>query len=151
VNVHNNEISPDTLPLPVNIEAAGGVVYRIKNGEPKVLLIYRRGVWDLPKGKIEEGEGLEMAAAREVAEETGSSIPMIAGRLPVTRHSYTLDLLSYTKQTHWYAMVSTSQHFEPQLNEQIESVEWVPLNEAIIKVGYENLKIVLNSFKTWLG
>ena len=41
------------------------------NFKNEILLIYRNGVWDLPKGKIEFGESYEDAALREVAEETG--------------------------------------------------------------------------------
>ena len=42
---------------PLAIEAAGGyVVRRTKKGNLKVLVIFRRGVWDLPKGKLDRGE-----------------------------------------------------------------------------------------------
>ena len=50
------------------IQAAGGFVHTDKN---EVLLIYRRGKWDLPKGKLDEGEDLEACALREIKEETG--------------------------------------------------------------------------------
>ncbi|RMD70006.1 MAG: NUDIX domain-containing protein, partial [Bacteroidetes bacterium] len=52
------------------VEAAGGVVHAEQTPE-QVLFIFRRGMWDLPKGKIDEGETPEQAALREVAEETG--------------------------------------------------------------------------------
>ena len=50
------------------IKAAGGVV---QNSQNKYLLIFRRGKWDLPKGKIDKGETIKNAATREVMEETG--------------------------------------------------------------------------------
>mgnify|MGYP000625090747 CR=1 FL=1 len=50
------------------IKAAGGLVV---NEDGEVLLIKRRGLWDLPKGKVEEGEFMRLAAVREVKEETG--------------------------------------------------------------------------------
>lgn len=50
------------------IVAAGGIVFNEFN---EVLFIYRRGYWDLPKGKLDPGETLEEAAVREVEEETG--------------------------------------------------------------------------------
>ena len=50
------------------IQAAGGLVSNEKN---ELLIIYRRGKWDLPKGKIDEEETPEQCAVREVAEETG--------------------------------------------------------------------------------
>ena len=50
------------------IKAGGGLVL---NPFGKVLLIFRRGVWDLPKGKQDPGETLAQTAVREVCEETG--------------------------------------------------------------------------------
>ena len=50
------------------IIAAGGLVLNEKN---ELLMIFRRGFWDLPKGKVDEGETLEQCAVREVKEETG--------------------------------------------------------------------------------
>src|SRR6478752_5737606 len=50
------------------IEAAGGLVY---TPNEEVLLIFRKGKWDLPKGKLDDGEELETCAIREVEEETG--------------------------------------------------------------------------------
>src|SRR5690554_763046 len=62
------EIKTEFLSNFLCIEAAGGLVL---NSNQEVLLIYRRGVWDLPKGHVEEGETIETAAIREVQEETG--------------------------------------------------------------------------------
>jgi hypothetical protein len=50
------------------IKAGGGLVI---NPFGKILLIFRRGVWDLPKGKQDPGETLAQTAMREVQEETG--------------------------------------------------------------------------------
>src|SRR6476646_10094607 len=46
------------------IDAAGGVVI---NEQDAVLMIYRRGKWDLPKGKCDEGEEIAECALREVS------------------------------------------------------------------------------------
>ena len=37
----------------------------------KLLMIFRRGKWDLPKGKLDKGETFERCAVREIEEETG--------------------------------------------------------------------------------
>jgi 8-oxo-dGTP pyrophosphatase MutT (NUDIX family) len=50
------------------IEAAGGLVL---NERGNLLMIFRRGKWDLPKGKRDAGESIETCAVREVEEETG--------------------------------------------------------------------------------
>src|SRR6476660_2723227 len=51
------------------IEAAGGIV---QNEKKELLFIFRRGKWDLPKGKMEQNEDPETCAAREIEEETGA-------------------------------------------------------------------------------
>ena len=50
------------------IQAAGGLVI---NESDEIMLIFRRGKWDLPKGKLDKGETIEQCAVREVQEETG--------------------------------------------------------------------------------
>lgn len=53
---------------------AGGVVFRIRNGQPEYLLVEASKdptEWVLPKGHIEDGEHPRQTAVREVHEETG--------------------------------------------------------------------------------
>lgn len=130
------------------ITAAGGVVY---NEKGEVLLIFRRGVWDLPKGKLEENETVKECATREVAEEVGiSTLPKITFSLKDSYHEYDEKGTRYGKTTHWYGMrlVSTPiDGFNPETNEGIEQVKWVSLNEAKKIVGYDNLVDILDSFE----
>ncbi len=131
------------------IIAAGGVVFRDMDANPQVLLIYRRGVWDLPKGKLEEGESIEECAIREVTEEIGlEAKPTIVSPIKQTYHEYERSNTKYGKTTYWYLMKLDSGHhdFEPQKEEGIEKVEWVALERAKRKVGYDNLKEVLEEF-----
>jgi periplasmic divalent cation tolerance protein len=51
--------------------SAGGVIFRRGGDGFEIALIHARNRWGLPKGHIEEGEGVEEAALREVREETG--------------------------------------------------------------------------------
>ena len=53
----------------IHTESAGGVVL---NDDGLVLLVSQHGTsWSLPKGHVEEGEGLLEAARREIREESG--------------------------------------------------------------------------------
>ncbi len=134
------------------IEAAGGVVFQKANEGIKVLLIFRNGVWDLPKGKLEKGESIPMCASREVSEETGTLLPMIIGDLGTTYHEYTQKKTEYGKTTYWYAMVLPHiTELIPQEEEGIESIDWVGLEDAISKVGFDNLKIILQRFQNWMA
>lgn len=132
------------------IEAAGGIVFRrTEKNQIEVLMIFRNGFWDIPKGKREKGESIEMCARREVMEEVGAdSLPFITKELISSKHSYNQKGKLYHKTTYWFAMnFERQQSFIPEISEGIELVEWVELDEAIGKVGFENLVPVLEDFK----
>ena len=54
------------------VDAAGGLIC---NDLGEFLLIFRNGMWDLPKGKREKGESTAENAVREVMEECGIPAP----------------------------------------------------------------------------
>lgn len=129
------------------IKAGGGVVFRLSSpdSDPEVLLIFRNGYWDLPKGKLEEDETIAMCAAREVAEEVNAELPMIIAPLSDTYHEYEENGDLVGKTTSWYWMCFPEvQQLSPQTEEGIEKIEWVPLEEAGQRVGFENLRSVLS-------
>ncbi|NGP77320.1 NUDIX domain-containing protein [Balneolaceae bacterium YR4-1] len=137
----------------IEVTAAGGVLYRNsqKDSDPEILLMFRRGVWDLPKGKLEPGESVRDCARREVSEEIGSTVPEIEGQLCDTYHEYKEDDEEIGKTTHWYAMnlQNPDQQLEPEEREGIEKLEWVPAKLAMQRVGYENLVNVIEDFLRW--
>jgi len=133
-----------------HVQACGGVVYRIESGRIQILLIFRRGYWDIPKGKREDGESLAMCAVREVSEEVGIPFPMIVSDLGSTTHSYSLEGIQYHKETFWYTMITRASEFSPQHEEDIEQVQWMDLEEAQKRVGFQNLKTVLSRFSKLL-
>ena len=104
------------------IIAAGGVV---RNERNEILMIFRKGKWDLPKGKLDKGEKIEDCAIREVEEETGITNTKLSAPLPVTYHVYDEFGKHILKETHWYDMESPgAQKLTPQVEEQITSLEW---------------------------
>ena len=99
--------------------AAGGVVV-IDN---QFVAIERHGIPDLPKGHIEKGETPEVAAVREVEEETGIKDLEIIKELPSTWHCYLLDNQWTIKKTRWYLMRTKSGMKNiPQTEEGISKV-----------------------------
>lgn len=104
------------------VPAAGGLV-KTKNDE--ILLIFRRGKWDLPKGKQDAEEDLETCAVREVEEETGLKSVKIAKPLTITYHSYYEGENHILKESHWYMMTAQAGDLKPQTEEDIEKCEWV--------------------------
>ena len=109
------------------IHAAGGIV---ADENDDVLMIFRYGCWDFPKGKVEKGEDWETAALREVEEETGLHGITLAEPLPNTYHTYTLHGTPILKITHWYAMNAPQQSLTPQTEEDISQAVWVPRTEV---------------------
>jgi 8-oxo-dGTP pyrophosphatase MutT (NUDIX family) len=107
------------------IIAGGGLVL---NDEGGLLMIFRRGKWDLPKGKLDPGETIEQCAVREVIEETGLKKVEHGELIGITYHAYFDPYLKedVTKESHWYAMRARGeQMLVPQTEEDITEIKWV--------------------------
>ena len=122
------------------VKAGGGLVI---NEIGEVLFIFRRGKWDLPKGKLDPGESLESCAIREVKEETGVGHLELIRFLIVTEHEYVERGQSILKETHWWLMKTKgNQPLTPQSEEDITAIKWI---------GSVDFKIVLqNTYPTIL-
>src|ERR1700759_1274699 len=109
------------------IIAAGGLVLNDNN---ELLMIFRRGKWDLPKGKLDEGEKIEECAIREVAEETGLEHLTLEEKIYDTYHIDVQNTEEMLKRTAWYKMKGTSaDKIKPQKEENILEAIWVKQNE----------------------
>ena len=134
---------------PAPVAAGGGVVVRRgEGGGVEVLLIFRRGAWDLPKGKLDPGEGVEQAAHREVCEEVGIKKKKltVTADLGETVHGYVWARREVyaVKTTRWYAMTTTARKFKPEKREGIEAVAWAPWAEAGERLGFDTLREFLD-------
>ena len=110
------------------VVAAGGLV---QNEKKEILMIFRRGKWDLPKGKLDKGEKLEDCAVREVEEETGLQKVKLNAPLTITYHTYHEGARFVLKESHWYTMkVGGDQKLVPQTEEDIQEIKWVTIREA---------------------
>jgi 8-oxo-dGTP pyrophosphatase MutT (NUDIX family) len=105
------------------VEAAGGVVLR---SDGNFLVMKRDGIWDLPKGKLEAGESSEVAALREVTEETGLKELRIIKPVLSTFHTYQLTKDMVLKKTKWYEMFYEGDADPvPEIAENITDIQWV--------------------------
>jgi 8-oxo-dGTP pyrophosphatase MutT (NUDIX family) len=124
-----------------NILAAGGLV---TNSTGALLMIYRRGKWDLPKGKWDIGETIEACAVREVMEETGLTSLNLGQLIHTSYHTYFDQYLQeeVVKETHWFAMTADEkQPLIPQTEEDITDIQWVSVNEIAQRLAdsYPNI------------
>ena len=129
--------------LPV-ITAAGGLV---RSAAGNYLMIYRRGVWDLPKGKREDYESVEECALREVGEETGIGDLKLGEPICITRHTYLLDGRLVLKNTHWFRMEHPGEDLPvPQREEDISEARWLSPAQArdAASDAYLSIRDVLN-------
>jgi 8-oxo-dGTP pyrophosphatase MutT (NUDIX family) len=125
------------------VKAGGGVVF---NAKDEILAIFRRGHWDLPKGKREKGESMATTAIREVQEETGIENIVLGDLIMETFHTfYNRKGKRCIKRSYWYRMETEDVELSPQLEEDIEQAVWIDKETLLGKRPiYKNIVDVLN-------
>lgn len=122
----------------------------VENGNGDFLMIKRKGFWDLPKGKIENGENDEEGALRELEEETGLVGMYIEKHLVDTFHTYELKGEWVLKHSTWFLMkCEGAPSLVPQVEEEIEKVEWCSKEklESRLPKSYATIAMVWDAFK----
>jgi 8-oxo-dGTP pyrophosphatase MutT (NUDIX family) len=138
--------------------SAGGVIFRLLPGNSnetkgsseqwrntqyskmsvEVALVGRSysGMWALPKGTPKAGETLEQVAVREVQEETGLRVRLIA-HIGNISYSFIHDNIRYQKQVRHFLFEAiggdTSLH-----DAEYDRVEWFSIPEALRRLTYQN-------------
>ncbi|MFN8280717.1 MAG: NUDIX domain-containing protein [Saprospiraceae bacterium] len=136
----------DLKNLLVYVPAAGGV---IENNSGEILMIYRRGFWDLPKGKLDQGEKFMMAALRECEEETGLHGLELKSKIGKTFHFFRdKNQIRCIKKTQWYHLAYAGiDPPKPQAEENIEVCEWVKPQASLLKKPvHVNIQLIVNLF-----
>lgn len=128
--------------------SAGVIVYYndIVNDRPVrlyLLLNYRKGYWDLPKGKLEAGETNLDAAIRELKEETGLTAEIHSGfeqSLSYIFKDSSGDLVHKTV-TYFVGRVSTK---AVTISSEHLSYKWVELRDALNELTYVNSQQIVS-------
>jgi 8-oxo-dGTP pyrophosphatase MutT (NUDIX family) len=94
------------------------------------------GIWALPKGTPRPGETIEQVAVREVQEETGLKVRLIA-YIGSISYFFVRDQVRYHKQVRHYLFEAiggnTALH-----DHEYDLVEWFPIAEASRRLTYQN-------------
>jgi 8-oxo-dGTP diphosphatase len=131
---------PRQLPAPA-VRAAGGVVWRLRNGKAEVAVIHRPRYddWSFPKGKVDEGETELVTATREVAEELGSTVA-VSRRIGDVRY----EVIAGTKSVTYWVM----RHIEGSFHatDEVDDVRWLRPKAARDQLSYDFDRRVLGDF-----
>ncbi|MBP5190443.1 MAG: NUDIX domain-containing protein [Bacteroidales bacterium] len=126
----------------INVKAAGGI---LEDADGRRLLMVRNDRFDLPKGKVEDGETLAIAALRETSEETGLVNLELGPLLLKTYHIYNLYGGWHFKQTTWYAVkASSNERLVPQTDEGISDLRWMPVGQwkEHLERSYATMRVI---------
>jgi 8-oxo-dGTP pyrophosphatase MutT (NUDIX family)/phosphohistidine phosphatase SixA len=130
------------------VRAAGAVVWRPADNGAQVVVVHRPKYndWSLPKGKLEPGEHVLLAAVREVAEETALEVTL-GRRLPPVQYVSA----EVTKRVdYWVATAAGAQSaFEP--TSEIDEVAWLAASSAPTSLSYERDVELLAEFRAGPG
>lgn len=137
-NLYIDDIDNDILAAVIKkifrfAPAAGGVVIINKS----IVAIERNGKADLPKGHIEKNEQTDIAAMREVEEETAIKNLSIIKQLPSSHHCYLLNGQWTLKKTSWFLMKSDDD-FKPKPQEEEGISKVYLINKDNVKDFLEN-------------
>ena len=125
---------------------SAGVLVFDKN---KVLLLqYLQGHWDFPKGHVEAGETPEEAALRELLEETGLTAEIIPGFRETI--SYSFGSHNRIKKDVVF-FLGTTNSAEVRLSHEHQGFAWLPFEDALKKVTFENARSLLKKAHIFLN
>jgi 8-oxo-dGTP pyrophosphatase MutT (NUDIX family) len=118
------------------VQAAGGLIVRRHNGELQIVVVHRpvQQDWSFPKGKLDPGETFELAALREVREETG----MVCRLLRFLGHTEYVDRKGRPKAVAYWVMAAETGFFTP--NEEVDELRWLSLEAASRLISYSRDK-----------
>lgn len=121
--------------------SAGGVVYRRGERGIEVILCGRsyEGLWALPKGTPERGESIAETARREVREETGLGVRIVAD-LGTIAYEFARPLqgVRFEKTVHHFLMAHDGSGGTDQHDHEYDRVEWFSVGEAMRLMTHRN-------------
>ena len=125
--------------------SAGFVLFRRTPHGPRFLLLDYGKHWDYPKGHLEEGESAWQAAVRELREETGIRQVDRVGRFQRAMHyAFHSSKKGPISKTVTYFLGRTRAE-AVTLSDEHEGFAWLPYEEALERLTYQNARDMLTA------
>jgi 8-oxo-dGTP diphosphatase len=131
------------------LRSAGGVIYKRTGAIVEVALISTKSgtVWTLPKGIIDRDESPEIAAVREILEETGLS-GEITGSIGEKSYWFFLkDENAKCKKTVTYFLLEYISGAISSLSPEVDEAGWFPVDQAIAMLTFGSDREILSLAK----
>ena len=125
--------------------SAGGVIFRKNDSSIEIALIAVKGghVWCLPKGIIDKGESPEMAAVREVSEETGLQGRIIEKLGEINYWYYIKEEEARCRKTVHFFLIEYETGDTSQHDFEVDLVSWFPIDDALKKASYKGERDII--------
>lgn len=120
------------------VAQSGGVVFRLENGEPWILIVRARKnptAWIFPKGHVEPGESAVQAALREVREEAGVEGVVVASLHPALEFQSGAESV----RVEYFLIAATHEAHSDEGRDK----RWLPPAQALAQLTYENARSLL--------
>jgi 8-oxo-(d)GTP phosphatase len=126
------------------VRAAGAVLWRPAGAGAQVALVHRPKYddWSFPKGKLDPGEHVLLAAVREVHEETGLRVTL-GRRLPPVRYWAG----GSRKRVDYWAATASSPGGSFVPTSEIDAVAWPAASRAAARLSYQRDVETLAAFR----
>ena len=126
-------------------KSVGLILFRdAPRGRLFLLLHYRSGHWDFPKGHVEKGESEVETALRELHEETGiTDAGLLDGFRERVEYGFRRGDRSVRKEVIYYVACTAAEGVK--LSHEHQAFEWLPAEMAEKRLTYENSRKLLRS------
>ena len=125
--------------------SAGGLVIKKRGNRSQICLVSKKEgrVWAFPKGRVNEGETLEVTALREVLEETGHQADVVEKLDTIEYYFFLKENATFYHKTVTFFLMRLLQEDAQPRDQEADSVGWYDVGVAKKKLSYLNEKKIL--------